>query len=875
MTSDEVRERFLSFFKDKGHKIIPSSSLIPHGDPSLLLTTAGMVQIKPYFLGLEEPPSPRLASCQKCFRTTDVASVGDTSHLTFFEMLGNFSVGDYFKKEAIEWAWEFVTKDLKLSRERLWATVYLDDDEAFAHWQRVGIPAEKILRFGDEDNFWGPAGNSGPCGPCSELHYDLGGEFGCGRPECRPNCECGRFSEVWNLVFTQYDQHPDGSRAPLPKPNIDTGMGMERITAAVQGRQSVYETDLFWPVIEGISQLAGKTYRASETNDRYMRIIAEHSRGVAFLIADGVLPSNEGRGYVLRRILRRASHFGRRLGLDMPFLGQIAQIAADKMADVYPELVTNRNMIIEVIRAEEDKFIATLETGLDLVEELVEKALKDGKEQLAGEQVFRLYDTYGFPKELTAEIAKEKGLTVDVEGFETEMKEQRAKARAGHKFAAAPTTETALAVDVEFTGHEASSSQSRVLELRVMGKPKETASQEERVDIILDVTPFYGEMGGQAGDSGEMSGDRGKVAITDTVRNYSDVTIHQGTVIEGDISVGDAVVARIDVGRRLDIARNHTATHLLQAALREILGSHVYQRGSSVQPGRLRFDFSHLATITEGQLDRIQGWVNEKIREDLPVSARSVPYQDAIAEGAIALFEEKYGGTVRVLEIGEPPISKELCGGTHVKSTGEIGILLITSESSIGTGLHRLEAVTGRTAEWLIAQRFSTLQMAAKELECLPEDVSNKAKSLATQLGLEHKRSLSLERELSHGITESLASQTKKIDGVVVVTAEVASLTMSVLREIGDKLRDRLGSAVVVLATIYDGKPSFLATVTPDLVARGFHAGRIVEQVAKAAGGGGGGKAGMAQAGGKDARKIKQALGLVQDIIADEARQAQ
>lgn len=875
MTSDEVREGFLSFFKGKGHKIIPSSSLIPHGDPSLLLTTAGMVQIKPYFLGLEEPPSPRLVSCQKCFRTTDVDSVGDTSHLTFFEMLGNFSVGDYFKKEAIEWAWEFVTEDLKLSRERLWATIYLDDDEALAHWQRVGIPAEKILRFGDEDNFWGPAGNSGPCGPCSELHYDLGGEFGCGKPECRPNCECGRFSEVWNLVFTQYDQHPDGSRAPLPKPNIDTGMGMERITAAVQGRQSVYETDLFWPVIEGISQLASKKYGASETNDRYVRIIAEHSRGVAFLIADGVLPSNEGRGYVLRRILRRASLFGRRLGLDMPFLGQIAQIAANKMADVYPELVTNRNMIMEVIRAEEDKFIATLETGLDIVEELVEKALKDGKEQLAGEQVFRLYDTYGFPKELTAEIAKERGLTVDVEGFETEMEEQRAKARAGHKFAATPTTETALAVDVEFTGHEASSSQSRVLELRVMGKPKETASQEEKVDIILDVTPFYGAMGGQVGDSGEMTGNRGRVAITDTVRNYSDVTIHQGTVVEGNISVGDAVVARIDVARRLDIARNHTATHLLQAALREILGSHVYQRGSSVQPSRLRFDFSHLATITAGQLDRIQGWVNEKIREDLPVSARSVPYQDAIAEGAIALFEEKYGGTVRVLEIGEPPISKELCGGTHVKSTGEIGILLITSESSIGTGLHRLEAVTGRTAEWLIAQRFSTLQMAAKELECLPEDVSNKAKSLATQLGLERKRSLSLERELSQGIAEYLASQTKKIDGVTVVTAEVASLTMSVLREMGDKLRDRLGSAVVVLATVYDGKPSFLATVTPDLVARGFHAGRIVEQVAKVAGGGGGGKAGMAQAGGKDARKIKQALGLVQDIIADEARQAQ
>jgi len=875
MTSDEIRRRFLSFFESRGHKIIPSSSLIPHGDPSLLLTTAGMVQIKPYFLGLEEPPSPRLASCQKCFRTTDVDSVGDTSHLTFFEMLGNFSVGDYFKKEAVAWAWEFMTAELRLSPERLWATVYLDDDEAFADWQQVGIPAEKILRFGDEDNFWGPAGNSGPCGPCSELHYDLGDAFGCGRAECRPNCECSRFSEVWNLVFTQYDQHPDGSRTALPKPNIDTGMGMERITAAVQGRQSVYETDLFWPVVKEISQLAGKTYGGSETNDRCMRIIAEHSRGLAFLIADGVLPSNEGRGYVLRRILRRASLFGRRLGLDMPFLGQIAQIAANRMAHVYPELVSGRNMIMEVIRAEEEKFMATLETGLALVEELIAQALKEGREQLAGEQVFRLYDTYGFPKELTAEIAKERGLTVDVQGFETEMEAQRARARTGHRFSVARTAEMPVAVDVQFTGHEATSSQSKVMDLRVAGEPREVASQGDRVDIILDITPFYGEMGGQIGDSGEVTGERGKAAIADTVRTYSDVTVHRGIIVEGGISVGDSVVARVDVARRLDIARNHTATHLLQAALREILGSHVYQRGSSVEPGRLRFDFSHLAPIGKEQLDRIQGWVNEKIREDLPVGARHVPYQDAIAQGAIALFEEKYGGMVRVLAIGEPPVSKELCGGTHVKSTGQIGIFLITGESSIGTGLHRLEAVTGRAAEWLIAQRFSSLEMAAKELECLPEEVSNKAKILTTQFGMEHKRSLSLERELSRGITDSLASQTKKIDGVTVVTAEVASLTMPVLRELGDTLRDRLGSAVVVLATVYDGKPSFLAAVTPDLVAKGFHAGRIVAQVAEAAGGGGGGKAGMAQAGGKDARKMKQALDLVQDIIAGRTSQGQ
>ena len=876
MTSDEVRQMFLNFFEGKGHKVIPGTSLIPRGDPTLLLTTAGVVQIIPYFLGLEKPPGLRLASCQKCFRTTDIDSVGDIKHLTFFEMLGNFSVGEYFKKEAISWAWEFITEYLKLPPGRLWATIYLDDDEAFTHWRQVGVPAERILRFGDEDNFWGPAGDSGPCGPCSEIHYDLGEEVGCGRPECRPNCECGRFSEIWNLVFTQYNQSPDGSRTPLAKPNIDTGMGVERTAAAVQGKYSVYDTDLFLSIIQRVCDLAGKDYGVSEESDRATRIIAEHGRGIAFLIADGVLPSNEGRGYVLRRILRRASLFGRRLGLDKPFLGRIAEVVTDEMGHVYPELITNQSLISEVIRAEEEKFITTLETGLGLVEELVEEALSQGKEWLPGEQVFRLYDTYGFPKELTAEITRERGLSIALDGFEAEMEKQRERARAAHRFAfdRGFGTEEAKVTRMEFVGYEASASQSKVLELRVSGQYRGTASRGDEVDIILDTTPFYGEMGGQVGDAGEISGSKGRVTITNTIRNPSDVVIHQGKVIEDSISVGDEVEAKIDVARRLDIARNHTATHLLQAALRDILGSHVSRRGSLVEPTRFRFDFSHLAPITEEQLGEIQRWVNEKIRQDLPVKAKFVPYKQAVAEGAIALFEEKYGETVRVVEIGEPAMSKELCGGTHVKSTGEIGFFIIVGGSNIGTGLRRLEAVTGRAAESLVEKRFSALQSVAKEVGSSLEEAPDKVKSLAGELEIGNKRSLFLERELSRKITESLLEQTEKVDGVTVLAAKVSSLSMPILREMGDILRDRLGSAIVVLATIYNGKPNFLAMVTSDLVAKGFHAGNIIKQVAKVAGGGGGGRASMAQAGGKDATKLDEALNLVKSVIASKAKQS-
>jgi len=875
VTGDELRQAFLSFFQDREHKIIPSSSLVPHKDPTLLLTSAGMVQIKPYFLGSETPPSQRLASCQKCFRTTDIDSVGDSKHLTFFEMLGNFSVGDYFKKEAIFWAWDFVTKYLKLPEARLWITIYLDDDEAFAYWREVGVPAGKILRFGEEDNFWGPVGDAGPCGPCSEIHYDLGEEFGCGKAECRPNCDCGRFSEIWNLVFTQYNQDQSRQRSPLDKPNIDTGMGLERTLAAIQGKSSPYETDLFSPLVDRICQLSGKEYGRDENIDRSIRIMAEHSRGTAFLIADGVMPSNEGRGYVLRRILRRASLFGRKLGLNDPFLNEVAEVVVSTMSHIYPELMSNQGLITEVIRVEEEKFITTLDTGLNLVEKLTGEASTRGREGLTSEEVFRLYDTYGFPPELTAEIAREKGLSIDWEGFQTEMEKQRERARARvveGKVSDGITLRDVARIEVvhkptNFVGYRTTASHSKLFELRVEGRPARTAFQGDEVAIVLDKTPFYGEMGGQVGDSGEIKSQKGKVAITNAVRTPSDVIIHHGKVIKGSISVGDKVETKVDIARRLDIARNHTATHLLQAALRQTLSSNVYQKGSLVEPERFRFDFSHLEPITEGQLKEIQRQVNEWIRQNLKAKPKRLPYKQAIAEGAIALFEEKYGEEVRMLEIGEPAISKELCGGTHVSSTGEIGIFLITSESSIGTGLHRIEAVTGRKAESLIESRLTALQSIAKEVEGSLDEVPNKVKTLISELETERKRALSLERELSRRIAEDLPGQAEQVSGVTVLAAKVPALTMPILREVGDILRDRLKSAVVVLATVYNGKPNFLAMVTPDLIAKGFHAGDIINQVAKVTGGGGGGKAAMAQAGGKDVAKIDEALKLVHKLI--------
>lgn len=882
MTGDELREKFLLFFQQKGHKIVPGSSLIPVGDPTLLLTSAGMVQFKPYFTGEAVPPSPRLASCQKCFRTSDIESVGNLKHLTFFEMLGNFSVGDYFKREAIEWAWEFVIERLKLPRERLWVSIFLDDDEAFDCWRKVGVPEEKILRFGEEDNFWGPAGDTGPCGPCSEIHYDLGERVGCGKPDCGPNCDCGRFSEIWNLVFTQYDQKEDGTRIPLPKPNIDTGMGLERTAAAMQGKASIYETDLLAPLIECAAKISGKCYGEYETTDRALRIVAEHSRAISFLLADGVMPSNEGRGYVLRRVLRRAVLFGRKLGLEEPFLSELAKVTIAQMQHEYPELKRERKFILSTIEPEESRFDQTLEVGLNLLDSVIEESKKTGQGAISGQDIFRLYDTYGFPKEITAEIAAENGLTLNLDGFEVEMERQRERARAAQQVTVSDTFVlgdsafiTIIPRSTDFLGDKTLKHKSTVVvlfpESEWPEKSIDSVSQGQNVGVIIRETPFYGEMGGQVGDTGEIRGKKGRIEVTNTVRHTvrgRELIVHQGKVVEGSISVGDSVTARVYEPRRLDIARNHTATHLLQAALRQVLGEHVRQSGSFVAPDRLRFDFNHPGALTKEELAEVQRIVNEMVRQNLKISDKMMPYQQALEAGALAFFEEKYGGEVRVLEIGKPPISLELCGGTHVKQTGDIGFFQIVAEASIGAGLRRIEAVTGRGAEEFIKERFSIIEHVADELKAPVAEIENRIAALQAEIDAQRKKSLTLERELLKNSVDSILKQAELVNGITVLTASVPASDMEALRQTGDLIKERLNSVVVVLGAVYNERPNFVAMVTPDLVKKGLHAGDIVKQVAAVAGGSGGGKAEIGQAGGKDVNRLDDALRLVKELVA-------
>ena len=876
MTGDELRKQYLIFFEQKGHMVIPSSSLIPHGDPTLLLTSAGMVQFKPYFTGEAVPPSPRLASCQKCFRTTDIGSVGNFKHLTFFEMLGNFSIGDYFKKEAIAWAWEFVLDWLKIPKERLWITIFLDDDESFRYWRDIDVSAERIIRCGEKDNFWGPAGETGPCGPCSEIHYDFGEQYSCG-PDCSPSCGCGRFLEIWNLVFTEYYQDAQKKRTPLPRKNIDTGMGLERTATVIQGKRSFYDTDLFAPLMRKVSQLTQRKYGENEKADRAIRIVAEHGRAVTFLIADGVIPSNEGRGYVLRRILRRAALFGRTLGLDKPFLGEVAKEVVAGMGHVYPELVTRRDPVLKVIGTEEARFGETLSTGLNLLNQLMGQAKTKADKKISGEEIFKLYDTYGFPSELTAEMAADSDLLVDLDGFEAEMERQRERARAAHKFVLG---EKATAFDyaslalprTEFVGYKRTSCKAKVLSLVVEGKPQEAASEGEQVEVVLDMTPFYAEMGGQVADTGEIIGKQGKLAVSDTVWANGEIIVHRGKVADGAIFLGEKVTAEVARSRHLDIARNHTATHLLHAALRQVLGSQVHQAGSLVAPERFRFDFTYEAPVLKEELSQIQRIVNEGIRQNLPVTKKEMPHSQAVAEGAIALFGEKYGDIVRTVKVGsaKAPISFEVCGGTHVDRTGDLGLFQVISEGSIGSGMRRIEAVTGREAEKLIEERASMLDKIARRLQVPAADVEGKLSGVLEELDSERKRAVVLERQLSKETAESLLTQAESVKGVSVLVAKTLVSNMDALRHMGDVLREKLGSGVIVLAAVWDDKPSFLAMVTPDLVSRGLNAGDIVKKVAQATGGSGGGRPQLGQGGGKDKDKLEQALKLVAKLVEEK-----
>ncbi len=868
MTGDELRSSFLEYFENKAHTIVPSSSLIPHGDPTLLLNTAGMVQFKPYFLGEEKPPSRRLASCQKCFRTTDIESVGDSSHCTFFEMLGNFSIGDYFKTEAIDWAWEFVTEHLKLPIEKLWITILKDDDEAFDLWLKQGVLENRIIRLDEKDNFWGPPGAAGPCGPCSEIHYDYGLHMGCGKPGCAPGCECPRFVEIWNLVFIQYNQAANGNRSLLERPSIDTGMGLERISAVLQGKTTIFETDLLKPLVAEASKLAGVEYGKDEYSDVAVRVIAEHGRGIAFLIADGVMPGSDGRGYILRRLIRRAALYGRRLGLKQPFLASIAKKTIEHMGSIYPTLQEKKNLILDVIRAEENRFSETLTVGLELLDGLISSA-GQGENMLCGKDVFKLYDTYGFPVELTCELARQHGMCVDVTGFEKELANQKARAKANQRFKSGTVTGDNIP-DIKatsFVGYQCLVQNSYITHILLANKPVKNIRKGQTASLVLSTTPFYAEKGGQTGDTGFISHDGAEFKVSNTVQGPSESIIHHGYVTRGSFLLNDEVVARVDEERRKDIARNHTATHLLHISLKNILGNHAEQRGSLVSPDRLRFDFSHLKPVTGQELEEIEKQVNEMIRANLPVSARIIPFKEAMKAGAIAIFGEKYGEEVRVLSVGEPPVSTELCGGTHVSSTGEIAVFHIVSEASIGAGLRRIEAVTGRNTEMLLRQQALTIHRAAELIDTTPDKLISKIKAVMNEFSETGKKMEAFERQAVLSQAEHLATRVESINSIRLVGAKLPQVKVELLREAADYLKNKIGSGIVALASVVEDKPVFVVAVTDDLVKQGYKAGDIIKEMSRIAGGGGGGKPGLATGGGKDKSQIPEALEAVRQYV--------
>ena len=878
MNSNEIRESFLSYFESKNHTRVASSSLIPVGDPTLLLTSAGMVQFKPYFSGETEPPNRRLTSSQKSFRTVDIDEVGDSTHLTLFEMLGNFSIGEYFKKDAIAFALEFFETKFGLAKERFAITIHDTDDESFQLWRDVGIAAEEIYRFGDEDNWWGPAGLEGPCGPCSELHFDFGEGRGCLRDDCGPNCAypkndagdaCDRYVELWNLVFMQFYHHLDGTRDPLPAPSVDTGMGLERAAVVMQGVTTIYETDLFLPLLASVEGLCGREYGADPADDYAMRVVAEHARSSAFLIGDGVAPGNEGRGYVLRRVIRRAIRHGRQLGLEGPFLGEVAGVVIEQMGDVYPELRNHQDFILTVLRLEEERFQQAFRNGYEALSEALE-----GADSLPGEVVFRLWDTYGFPVEMTSEIAGERGVEVDMAGFEAQMAEQRERARATAQFggdrAKIRVYESMGVGATRFLGYEQLTASSVVVGLVSGDELASEAKEGQDVEIALLETPFYAEGGGQIGDAGQLAGPNGRVEVHDTQEVMPDVIVHFGKVASGTIALGDSVEAYVDEIRREDTARNHTATHLLHAALRQVLGPHVRQAGSLVAPDRLRFDFSHVQPVTDEEMWQVQLLVNEKLRQNARIVKSEDTYASAIDRGALAFFGDKYGDTVRLIEIANgATFSFEVCGGTHVQNTGEVGAVYVLGESSIGAGMRRIEAVSGRAAERLVWERFRREEAVARTLQAPPAEAEDRARALQDALDEANRARAALERRLSLQAAESLLADSQDVGGVNVLAARATAANADGLREVGDWLRDKLGSGVVVLGAVVNERPLLVTMVTPDLVERGLDAAAIARGAARAIQGGGGGRADVAQAGGRRADKLDDALALVPGLVRE------
>ena len=858
-TGNAIRESFLKFFEKKGHTRVASSSLIPKDDPTLLFTNAGMVQFKNAFLGMENRGYTRAVTCQKCARAggkhNDLENVGVTArHHTFFEMLGNFSFGDYFKEEAIAWAWEYLIDVAKLPKEKLWVTIYTDDDEAYKIWHdKMNVPKDRIVRLGDKSNFW-MMGETGPCGPCSEIIYDQGEGVGCGRAECDLDCGCDRYLEIWNNVFTQFDRDEQGVLNPLPKPNIDTGMGLERLTAVIQGVKSNYDTDLFAPIIRFVENTSGKTYGKNADSDVSIRVIADHSRAVTFLIGDGIMPSNEGRGYVLRRILRRAARHGKMLGINKPFLNESARVVIDMMKGVYPDLVEKASYITKVILNEEQRFMETLDSGLRILQDETAELKKVGKSILPGALVFKLYDTFGFPTDLTADIVKLDGFTIDNEGFEAEMDQQRERARGAWKgsgeeaVAQCYLKASSSGIITDFCGYEGMiKADSKIAAIFINGQSLQSAEEGQNAEIVLDVTPFYGESGGQAGDTGYLEGDGFSFRVLDTKKPVDKFIVHKGIVQKGKIKIGDAVQVIVDEDRRKAIAANHSGTHILQAALKAVLGDHIKQSGSLVNAERLRFDFTHFSKISDDEMQRVEDIANNVIRKNLAVQTDVCALEEALKTGATAVFDEKYGATVRIVKMGQ--MSMELCGGTHVQHTGEIGLLKVVHESAIAAGVRRIEAVTGKEALTHVQKAEEELKKAAGLFKANPMELADRTDKL-----LKHTKELERELETLKGKLAAkdsgdLISQARKIGGVRVLSTEVSIADAKTLRDFGDKLRDKMESGIILLGSKAGEKALLLCMVTKDLAGK-YHAGNIIKELAPLVGGSGGGRPDMAQAGG-------------------------
>ena len=873
---NELRKMFLEFFESKGHLAMKSFSLVPHNDNSLLLINSGMAPLKPYFTGQEIPPRKRVTTCQKCIRTGDIENIGKTArHGTFFEMLGNFSFGDYFKTEAIQWSWEFLTEVVGLDPDRLYPSIYLDDDEAFEIWNKViGIPAERIFRFGKEDNFW--EHGAGPCGPCSEIYYDRGEKYGCGKPGCTVGCECDRYMEIWNNVFTQFESDGKGNYTELSQKNIDTGMGLERLAVAVQEVDSLFTVDTNKAMMDAVCELAHTTYQSDEKKDVSLRIIADHVKSCTFMISDGIMPSNEGRGYVLRRLLRRAVRHGRILGIEGKFMEKLSRVAIELSKDGYPELEEKQAMILKVISEEEDKFNKTIDQGMAILSELEEKMNADGRTVLSGEDAFKLYDTYGFPLDLTIEILEEKNFTVDEEGFKACMKEQREKARAARKttnyMGADVTVYQSIdpSITTTFVGYDRLVHDSKITVLTTETDLVQALTDGESGTIIVEETPFYGTMGGQQADTGVIVNGNGEFQVEDTIHLQGGKVGHVGRMVKGMFQVGETVTLKVCEENRLSTGKNHSATHLLQKALRLVLGEHVEQAGSYVDGGRLRFDFTHFSAMTPEEIKKVEELVNREIKESLPVVTQEMSLDEAKKSGAMALFGEKYGEKVRVVKMGD--FSTELCGGTHVANTGVIGAFKILSETGIAAGVRRIEALTGDGLMAYYQNVETELHEAVKAAKTTPAELKNKIESMLEEIRTLHSENEKLKSKLANNSMGDVMNQVVEVKGMKVLAVKVADVDMNGLRNLGDQLKEKLGEGVIVIASVLDGKVNLMAAATEEAQKKGAHAGNLIKAIAGLVGGGGGGRPNMAQAGGKNPAGVDDALAKVVDVLNEQIR---